>query len=84
MLLFSGPSHLTDYFIFGCVVNELSIIDHSFLDNEVLKAVFCATILIGIHITGPYQQSFINMDTSHDMFFQGFPTLYQEVKHMEQ
>ena len=40
---------------FSSVFNGLSTIDCSFLNMEVLIFfVFCATSLIGIHITGPY------------------------------
>ena len=39
---------------FSNIVNGLSVIDRSFLDMEVLKPIFVATSLIGIHITGPF------------------------------
>ena len=62
---------------FSSVVNGLSIIDRNFLDMEVLKSIFCATSLIVVHITGPYQYFLINVDTSYDTLLEAFPTLYQ-------
>ena len=62
---------------FSSVVNGLSIIDRNFLDMEVLKSIFCATSLIGVHITGPYQYFLINVDASYDTLLEAFPTLYQ-------
>ena len=38
---------------FSSVVNGLSIIDHSFLNMEVLNPFLCTTSLIGIDIAGP-------------------------------
>ena len=31
-------------------MNDITILDSSFLDMELFKSVFCATALIGIHI----------------------------------
>ena len=64
---------------FSSFVNGLSIIDPSFLDMEVLKSIFCATSLIEIHITAPYQYLMINVDSNYDAVLQEFPTLYQEL-----
>ena len=68
---------------FSSVVSGLSIIDRSFLNMEVLKPIFCATSLIGIHIAGPNQYLLINVDTSYDTLLQAFPTLYQELNNIK-
>ena len=64
---------------FTNVVNGLSIIDRSFLDMEVLKPIFCATSLIGIHITGPYLELLVNTNTNYDTLSEAFPKLYEEL-----
>ena len=68
---------------FSFVVNGLSIIDRSFLNMEVLKPIFCATSLVGVHITGPCQYLLINVDTSYDTLLQAFPTLSQELSNIK-
>ena len=45
---------------------------------EVLKLFVCATSLIVIYITGPYQLLMINVDTSYDTLLQTFATPYRE------
>ena len=68
---------------FSSVVNGLCIIDRNFLDMEVLKWIFCATSLIVVHITGPYQYFLINVDTSYDTLLEAFPTLYQQLNNIK-
>ena len=68
---------------FSYVVNELRIIDASFLDTEVLNPLFCATSLIGIHVTGPYQYLMINMNTSYGTFLPAFSTFYEELNNIK-
>ena len=65
------------------VFNGLSTIDFSFLTMEVLKFFVCATSLIGIHITGPYQFLLINVDTRYDTLLQAFSTPYQELNNIK-
>ena len=36
------------------ILNSVAILDRSFLDMELLKPIFCSTVLIGIHFTTPY------------------------------
>ena len=62
---------------FCSAFNGLSTIDRSFLNMEVLKFFVCATSLIVIHITGPYQFLLINVDTSYGTFLQTFATPYK-------
>ena len=47
---------------------------------EVLKPIFCATSLIGIHITGLYLQLLINTNTNYDTLSEAFPKLYEELE----
>ena len=60
---------------FSSVFNGWSTFDRSFLNMEVLNFFVCATSLIGIQITGPYQFLLINVDTRYDTLLQAFPTL---------
>ena len=39
---------------FSNILNNIAILDRSFLDMKFLKPIFCATALIGLHVTGPY------------------------------
>ena len=68
---------------FTNVVNGLNIIDRSFLDMEVLKPIFCATSLIGIHITGPYLELLVNTSTNYDTLSEAFPKLYEELENVK-
>ena len=36
------------------ILNDIAILDRSFLDMELLKPIFCSVALIGIHFTKPY------------------------------
>ena len=80
MLLFFGPSYLEKL---SSVCNGLSTIDRSFFYMEVLKFFVCATSLVVIHITGPYQLLMINVDTSNDTLLQTFATPYQELNNIK-
>ena len=54
-----------------------------FLDMEVLKPIFCATSLIGIHITGPYLELLVNTNTNYDTLSEAFPKLYEEFENVK-
>ena len=50
---------------FRNVVNGISILDRSFVEMPILKPIFCAVALVGIHITKPFQALLIDVDTNY-------------------
>ena len=46
------------------VLNAISIIDRGFLDMEILKPIFCATALMGMHITSPIMAILLDTNTN--------------------
>ena len=61
------------------VVNGITILDRSFVDMPILKPIFCAVSLIGIHITKPFQALLIDVDTKYTNLMTAFPKLYKEL-----
>lgn len=65
------------------VVNNISILDRSFVQMSLLKPIFCAVALTGIHITKPYE-AFLNYEkTKYSNLLEAFPVLYQELCHVD-
>ena len=46
----------------------------------ILKPIFCAIALVGIHITKPFQALLIDVDTNYSTLAIAFPKLYDELK----
>ena len=61
------------------VLNAISIIDRGFLDMEILKPIFCATALMGMHITGPLMAILLDTDTKYSTLMSIFPKLYNDM-----
>ena len=64
---------------FTSIVNGISILDRSFVDMEVLKPIFTAISLIGIHITRPFQTLLIHPSTNYSTLLEAFATLYKDL-----
>ena len=58
------------------VLNAIPIIDRGSLDTEILKHIFCATSLMGMHITGLLMA--ILLDTTYCTIMSVFPKLYND------
>ena len=57
----------------------MAILVRSFVDmSEVLKPLYAATALLGIHIMRPFQRLIIDVDTSYDTLLSAFPKLHAE------
>ena len=60
---------------FTNIVNDMSILDRTFTDMEVLKPIYAALGLLGIHILKPYH--YLMMDTDTNIWVpilgQGYP-----------
>ena len=46
----------------------------------ILRPIFCAIALVGIHITKPFQALLIDVDTNYSTLAIAFPKLYDELK----
>ena len=65
---------------FSSIVNGISILDRSFAEMEVLKPIFCAISLLGIHITRPFHSLLLDKNTTYTMLKTCFQKLYEEMK----
>ena len=61
------------------VVNGISILDRTFVEMTLLKPVFCAVALIGIHITIPFQTLLLTKETTYSTLLESFTILYNEL-----
>lgn len=68
---------------FGNVLNNLSILDRNFLDMELLQPIFCATSLVGLHITGPFMKLLMNNGTTYSVLLEKFPILFKELSEIK-
>ena len=64
---------------FSNILNNIAILDRSFLDMELLKPIFCATALIGLHFTGPYLSLLLSKNTNYDVLCEAFPKFYNDL-----
>ena len=62
------------------ILNDIAILDRSFLDMELLKPIFCSVALIGIHFTKPYLVLLLDKNTTYERLIQAFPILYSDLK----
>ena len=64
---------------FQNIINGVSILNRAFLDMELLKPIFCATSLIGIHVTTPLLALMLNKETTHSKLKTIFQDLYKDL-----
>ena len=58
----------------------MAILDHSFVDMaDVLKPLFCATVVLGHHIMCPFQRLLVDVDTTYETLLTAFLKFYQEL-----
>ena len=60
---------------FSNIVNGITVLD-SFVQMEVLKPMFSAIPLVGIHITGPFYGLLITPDTNYSTLLSALRKLY--------
>ena len=65
---------------FRCIVNGISILDRTFADMEVLKPIYAAPALLGVHILKPYHYLLMDQNTKYSTLLHAFPCLYRELK----
>ena len=61
------------------IVSGITILDRSFVEMPILKPIFCAVALIGIHIPNAFQALVIDCDTNFSTLSEAFPKLYDEL-----
>jgi len=61
------------------IINGISILDRSFVQMALLKPIFCATALIGIHITNPFLILLKIKTTNYSGLLTALPLLYEEL-----
>ena len=69
--------------IFENIMNDITILDRSFLDMELFKPVFCATVFIGIHIARPFLSLLLDTETNYDTLLEAFSKLHQNLTHTQ-
>ena len=57
--------------------------DRSFVEMTLLKPVFCAAALVGIHITIPFQTLLTANETKHSTLLATLPVLYNELNSVD-
>ena len=66
------------------ITNNMAILDRSIVNmTEVLKPLYAATALLGVHIMRPFQQLIIDVDTTYDTLLSAFPKLHTELTEMD-
>ena len=64
---------------FTSINNGITVLDRSFLDMDILKPIFAAISLLGLHITRPFHTLIINKETNYSTLLRAFPLLYQDL-----
>ena len=61
------------------ILNGVVILDRTFLDTELLKPIFYATALIGIHFTSPFLSLILGARTTYETLITTFLFIYQDL-----
>ena len=61
------------------ITNGVAILDHEFMELEVLKSIFTVIVLIRFHLTRLFHTSLVDDTTVYSTLFEAFPTLHQEM-----
>ena len=64
---------------FTSIKNSITVLDRSFLDMDILKPIFAAISLIGLHITRPFHTLIICTETNYSTLLKAFPLLYKDL-----
>ena len=75
--------HLDDLDTYQNILNGVAILDRTFLDMELLKPIFCATALIGIHITSPFLSFILDTRTTYETLITTFPVIYENLSNVD-
>ena len=64
---------------FTSVNNDITVLDRSFVEMDILKPIFAAISLLGIHFTRPFHHLVISTDTNYSTLLKAFPALYRDL-----
>ena len=71
---------ITSYLeMFSTITNGVAILDRGFMDLEILKPIFIAIALLGLHITRPFHSLLMSDDTVYSTLLEAFPKLHHEL-----
>ena len=65
------------------IINGITILDCSFVEMEVLKPIYRAISMLGIHILKPFHELLIHPETNYTISLKSFPKLYSESTSIE-
>ena len=68
---------------FSSISNGITVLDRSFLEMGILKPIFAAISLLGIHITRPFHALIINKETNYSTLLKAFPLLYKNLTEID-
>ena len=64
---------------FCTIINGITILDRSFLEMEVLKPIYAAISLVGLHILKPFHKLILDKETKYSTLMIAFPKLHEEL-----
>ena len=68
---------------FSHIVNGITIIDRSFVEMEILKPIFAAISLLGIHFTRPFHSLLLDKDTNYTILTESYKLLYDNLTNID-
>ena len=61
------------------VSNSISILDRTFVDMDILKPIFNAIALFGIHVSRPFHMYIMDKNTNYSSLCKTYPKLFEEL-----
>ena len=61
------------------ILNDIAILDRDFLEMEVLKPIYAAVALIGVHITRPFHCMILDPETNYTSLLHVFKQLHLQL-----
>ena len=61
------------------ILNDIAILDRSFIETELLKPIYGAIALLGLHITRPFHTLLIDPTTTYSTLMVSFKILYKDL-----
>ena len=68
---------------FSNIVNGITIIDRSFVEMDILKPIFAAISLLGIHFTRPFHSLLLDKDTNYTILTESYKLLYDNLTNID-
>ena len=65
---------------FQNILNGIAVLHRTFLDMELLKPIFCATALVGIHFTHPFLSLLLDTKCNYETLIRAFPMFYHDLQ----